>query len=295
MILVDFSAMIHANSHVLERDFAARPSDVSQLLMESLFSSLIRIKRKFGTKYGELCIAIDNDKYWRRSVFPPYKHSREAIRKASTLPWDEIRETVDDMKTGIKQCFPYRLIEVEYAEADDIIGVLTIWSQFNELIQDEFGEKRPQDILIVSGDKDFKQLHRFPNVAQYSSIKDEYFKLTQEQALEQLHELIMRGDRSDGIPNARSHDMSFVDKKKQLPITQQVLAETKTNSGRRYWKAEAGYTRNRRLIDLSQIPTSLAKEIVKEYQKEVPKKNKMGMYNYFLEKNRHLVDRINDF
>lgn len=295
MILVDFSAMIHANSHALEHDFVARPSEVSPLLMESLFSSLIRTKRKFGSKYGEIVIAIDNDKYWRRTVFQPYKHNREAIRKASTLPWDEINRTVEDMKVGIKECFPYRLVEVEYAEADDIIGTLVIWAQYNDLITDGLENGSPQEILIVSGDKDFKQLHRYPNVAQYSSVKDEFFKLTPEQAREQLHELIVRGDSSDGIPNARSPDMSFVDKKKQLPITQKVLAETKDISGRRHWKVENGYERNQRLIDLSRIPTSLAKEIVKEYREAVPKKNKMGMYNYFLSRNRSLVDRINDF
>ena len=51
---------------------------------------------------------------------------------------------------------PYKFLEVYGAEADDIIG--TLCATISE------------EIMIISGDKDFIQLQKFPNVKQVCPI-----------------------------------------------------------------------------------------------------------------------------
>ena len=56
-------------------------------------------------------------------------------------------------------------IQVDRAEADDIIGTLC----------NRFGKMKTKDdikILIISGDKDFAQLQKYANVEQYSKNKE---------------------------------------------------------------------------------------------------------------------------
>ena len=52
---------------------------------------------------------------------------------------------------------PYKVIQVERAEADDIIG--TICTEHGQQLGGE-------PILILSGDKDFQQLQTYSNVEQ---------------------------------------------------------------------------------------------------------------------------------
>ena len=67
--------------------------------------------------------------------------------------------------------------------------------------------------MIVSNDKDFQQLQRYPNVHQYSPLKKT--QLVCENPEKFLLEHIIKGDVSDGVPNILSDDDVFVNKEKR--------------------------------------------------------------------------------
>ena len=58
--------------------------------------------------------------------------------------------------------------------------------------------------LIVSGDKDFQQLQRYDNVKRWSPNLNKFIE--PEDPQEFLKEHILKGDKSDGIPNILSND-----------------------------------------------------------------------------------------
>ena len=105
-------------------------------------------KVKFGITFGEFVIACDDKKLWRRDFFPYYKANRKKAREESDVDWPAIFNTLNKIKLELKEYFPYRVIQIEGAEADDIIG--TIVHNYDDRI------------LILSGDKDFRQLQRYP-------------------------------------------------------------------------------------------------------------------------------------
>ena len=55
------------------------------LLRHMILNSLRGYKQKFGKQYGEMVIACDNMKYWRRDVFPLYKAGRKKLEKSPAL------------------------------------------------------------------------------------------------------------------------------------------------------------------------------------------------------------------
>ena len=119
---------------------------MNQDLIRHIVINTIRdINLKFRNKYGNLVLAADSKKYWRRAVFPHYKASRKRIRDTSKIDWERIFKHTSVFKEELQNYFPYKYIEVEGAEADDIIGVSCLFSGIEE------------DILIISSDKDYLQ------------------------------------------------------------------------------------------------------------------------------------------
>ena len=149
--------------------------------------------RKFGNEYGkDLVLACDSGNPWRRDFFPQYKASRRTSREDSTNDWNALFSLIHDIKEELKDNFPYKVIAIDNAEADDIIGVIVKMQT-----EDKY--------LIVSGDKDFKQLQKYSNVSQYSPIQKHM--VVEDNPTRYLHEQIIKGDRSDGIPNILSAEV----------------------------------------------------------------------------------------
>lgn len=131
------------------------------LIRHMILNSIRRFKTKFGSEYGDIVIATDDKKYWRREYFPYYKGNRKADREKSDFDWPMIFNTISTVRDEIQENFPYRVLKVAGAEADDIIA--TLCSKFHS----------QEKILIVSNDKDFIQLLRYPNVVIYRTLTDE--------------------------------------------------------------------------------------------------------------------------
>ena len=125
-------------------------NDLSVDLVRHLVLNSIRSYRtKFSNDYGELILCYDDKHYWRREYFPNYKSNRKKDRTDSSLNWNELFETLNLIRDEIKEVFPYQVLQVDGAEADDIIATIV-----------DCVSKTPtlfEKILILSGDKDFIQ------------------------------------------------------------------------------------------------------------------------------------------
>ncbi len=149
MILVDYSQVALAAILTFQRELKGTESEVKNLIRHVTLSTLKSYKKKYAKEYGELVVCCDGRKYWRREVFEHYKASRKKMRDNSDLDWHLIFDTLNEMRQEIAEHFPWRVIHVDRAEADDIIAVLTEYVQSNELMLAGLVEE-PQKILILS-------------------------------------------------------------------------------------------------------------------------------------------------
>jgi 5'-3' exonuclease len=284
MILLDLSQVMISNIMVQvgQHTDAIQPDLVRHMVINTIRS----LKTKFGSEYGELVIACDDRKYWRREVFPPYKGNRKADREKSNIDWPALFDTLNQIKQELKENFPYRVIQVEGAEADDVIGSLCM----------KFGTDLNNNdrIMILSGDKDFVQLQVYGNVLQHDPVRKKDITSTDPQKFK--HHLILSGDRGDGIPNVLSPDNSIIEGLRQKPLRETKIEDLlKADFNTLPEEIKRNWSRNELLIDLQKIPQALQDKIIAEYELQVDKPRDK-MFNYFIKhKMKLLMESIGDF
>jgi hypothetical protein len=290
MILVDLNQVMISNLMVTinSRYF---DGDLNEDLIRHQVLNTIRFYRtKFSDKYGELVICCDDRHYWRRDVFPYYKAGRRKDREASDLDWHMIFEVLKSIKDEIKDIFPYKVIQVHGAEADDVIG--TLCHQYGHL---GINGNNPEPILVLSSDKDFVQLQKYANVDQYSPIQKKFIRCSN--PARYIHEHIIKGDRGDGVPNFLSDDDTFVASKRQKPISSKKIDNWNGMNPSEFCDERMlrNYKRNQQLVDLDFIPKELQQNILDEYENyDVNDRSKL--FNYFIAKKlRNLMDSIQEF
>jgi hypothetical protein len=253
------------------------------LLRHMVLNTIRSYHTKFKRDYGELVIACDNKRYWRKEIFPNYKANRKKAREDSGYDWNVIFDAINQIKKELKDIFPYRVIEVDNSEADDIIA--TLCKKFNS-----------EPILIISGDHDFIQLHRYNNVKQYSPIQKKFVK-SDLSSDEVVLEHIIKGDKGDGIPNVLTSDDAIINGERQKPISSKKLAEwLKDPTTMPHDDAFVrNYKRNQLLVDLSRIPQHIEDSILNTFT-SYPQKDKSMILDYFIEhKMKHMVEHIEEF
>jgi len=250
------------------------------MLLNSIRSQVIKFKESFGP---EVVIACDNRNYWRRKVFPNYKASRKKNRETSGYDWDSIFVSLNQIREELKQFSPYKVLDISGAEADDIIACLVQKYSATE------------KIIILSMDKDFIQLQKYPNVEQYSPAQKKFIKEAFPEI--ELNRKLLRGDRGDGIPNILSPDNTFVDGIRQKPITEVKINLWLNQDPQEFCNEEMlrNFNRNQLLIDFDYIPENIKEDIINSY--ETSKGNSKQIFlNYMIHNNlRHLIPVINDF
>ena len=272
--------------------------DVNLPLLRHMILNTIRAyNKKHREEFGCVVIACDNRHYWRRDYYPYYKAGRKATREASGMDWNLIFESLNMVRDELAEVFTYTVIDVDGAEADDVIGTLAELSQTigepGPLFEDEI---IPEPFLIVSGDHDFKQLQKFPNVKQWAPAQKKWVKL-QETPEQYLMEHIITGDKGDGIPNMLSPDDVFVSGQRQKPIRKVLLAEWKLQKPEEFVTSEIaeGWNRNRMLIDLTKTPEDIKESIIHSYTKQT-NKDKTALYDYFVKYDmKRMIESIEDF
>jgi hypothetical protein len=282
MIIFDFNQV--AISNLMEQIGSSKTAVEESLVRHMILNSLRTYVKKFRDSHGpEVIIACDNKKYWRRDIFPHYKASRKKIREASGHDWAAIFDCLSKIKQELKDYSPYKVIDVDTAEADDIIAVLTM------------KYSATQKVMILSSDKDFAQLQKYPNVDQYSPILKKHIKEPLPAA--QLKQLIIRGDKGDGIPNILSADDCFVTATRQKPITEAKIIKWMNQQPAEFCNEEMlrNYNRNELLIDLAKIPDGLKQNILDTYG-DTKAKTKQQFMNYLMSNRlKNLLEVIDEF
>ena len=280
MILVDMN-QISVASVMMHLNMEKTTTPDGNMVRHMILNSLRMYRTKFHEEYGELVLCYDSKHYWRRDYFPQYKCNRKKSREDSDKDWDAIFECLNAIKSELKEFFPYKHLEVYGAEADDIIAALCLELEYDN-----------GKTLILSGDKDFIQLHKYKNVSQYSPITKRMINNTDSK--EYLKEHILRGDSSDGIPNVLSPDHTFIEGLRQRPLGKKKIESFKEN-GLPTEEIKRNYQRNEKLINLAKSPDDLYITILKEYQ-NAPEGDRSKLLNYFVEKRlRNLTESIGEF
>jgi len=287
MIIVDLNQIMISN--LMVQINGRQAVELSEdLVRHMVLNSLRGHNKKFRKEYGEMVIACDSKNVWRREVFPNYKAGRKANREKSDHDWNAIFSMLGNIRNEIRDFLPYKVIELETAEADDIIATL-VRRTLNRIQPNHL-----KKILILSGDKDFIQLHN-EWVKQYNPVLNKYVGKDENPAL-YIKEHILKGDRSDGIPNVLSDDNVFIEGRRQKPLSRKKIDSwleevlmTMTE------EEEKNYNRNKKLIDLTCIPLELEDKINNEFDNvEVASRDKI--LNYFItRKLKTLIEVIDEF
>jgi|TARA_B110000977_G_scaffold63616_1_gene86516 hypothetical protein len=278
MILIDFTQTIIAS---MMAQLKMNDGEISEdMLRHMIINSVRNYQKKYQEEYGQITLCTDAPHTWRKDYYPQYKANRKKTREASDMDWGLLFATLNKVKQEIKENFPYKYMYVETAEADDIIAVLTKHAPF--------GEK----VLIVSGDKDFQQLHKYGYVKQWSPNVNKMIHCEDPYLF--LKEHILSGDKSDGIPNILSSDTCLDEGIRQTPLRKPIkdsYLKTPIEKDDKYYR---NYLRNQTLIDLEFIPKNLEETILEEFEKTEPVHGKVFDY---LRVNRlnELLNHVEDF
>ena len=119
MIIVDLNQVMISNLLMQIGKHTNAPLEES-MVRHMVLNSLRSYNSKFRDEYGEMIIACDNKNYWRKKLFPYYKANRKKKRDESEINWNTVFEIFNKLRTEIKDNFPYRVIQVEGAEADAV-------------------------------------------------------------------------------------------------------------------------------------------------------------------------------
>ena len=286
MILVDMNQVTISNLMVQISQSKTKSVD-ENLVRHMVLNSLRGYRTKFGEAFGELVLTYDSKKYWRRDYFPNYKANRKKDRAKSDFDWNSIFQALNAIRDEIRETFPYKVVEVEGAEADDCIAAIV---QHIAVTPTEF-----EHVLILSGDKDFIQLQKHHFVKQYSPVLKKFINGIDPSIY--IREHVLKGDRSDGVPNFLSPDNTFVDELRQKPMSKKKIADWIESKPEDVFTEEMmrNYQRNKILIDLECIPKELVGRILEAYR-EPPQGDRSKLLNYFIQKRlKNLMADIGDF
>ena len=278
MILLDYSQIVIANVMM-------NKSSMSEDFVRHAVLNTIRMyHHKFSDEYGQMIVCCDAKDNWRRDAFKYYKAQRKTTRDKSDFDWVELYRLLHIIREEISENFPYKVVYIDKAEADDIIATIVM----------KRNEQEP--VLILSSDKDFVQLQKYKNVNQYSPLTKKFLNTDNPDNF--LREHILRGDTSDGVPNFLSSDDTFVViDKRQTPLSKKKVSVWAELEPTVFCEGEQlrNYRRNEMLIDFTKIPEWLQINIVDEYVNQ-PEVGRSRLFNYFIKyKLKNLMEHINEF
>jgi 5'-3' exonuclease len=264
------------------------------MILNTIRGYVHRHREEYGS---EVVIAVDGKHPWRRDIFPAYKagrrESKEGQSEEDIKYFATLYEYLDLVRKELKENFPYKVIKLDGVEADDIIAVC-----IKKSINKRFNPK----YLIISSDKDFQQLQKYPNVTQYSPVLKKFYETDSPQ--EYIYEHILRGDTGDGIPNFLSPDDTFINGIKSKPIMKKKLSGwidslMRGNDPQDFCNEYQyrNFQRNQRLIDFDYIPDDIQNDIYREYEEsEVTVANRSKILPYLINNDlKNLIEKIEEF
>jgi len=277
MILLDFSQTMIGSFMAMGKGSIVVEED---LLRHTVLNSIRQYKHQFRhVDHGGFVICCDSPKNWRKQSFPEYKANRKKRRETDSTDWTSLFEFLHQMIADLQEYFPYKVMRVEGAEADDIIAVLT---------QEEM--KNPT--TIISSDKDFIQLQKYEGVQQWSPLTKSFVKGNPE---ESLWEKLIKGDVGDGVPNILSSEDTLVTEgKRQRPVSKKKMELWKTDRSDWNEDMKRNFNRNEMMVDLEKTPESIRINIINQFREQVPPHGRL--LEYFTEKRlKNLMEHLDEF
>lgn len=263
MILCDFNNMVYMSvfSNYLVDKYKGlttkelTPDKLEELTRDSLkiiFFKIFNILEWNQDYQIDILFAKDGYKLWRRDrLFKEYKAHRKGVRDASEVDFKLVFQVFNKIWEELKPILPFRFITINHIETDDII-YQTIMSEYDNY--DKF--------QIYSTDGDFKQILRNDKVELYNPKMKKFIEV--EDVEFELFEKIIRGDKSDGIPNIYAD--SITERQKSIFTTRIKNWYDDKNEFKEFLKSQPKkvskrFIRNKKLIDMRDIPDDIKKEI----------------------------------
>jgi len=279
MILLDYSQTVIGSFMAVGR---GNPVVEENLLRHTILNSIRMFRNQFAKDYGEMVICCDDKNNWRKEVFPEYKANRRKNRENDITDWKTLFELLHEMREDLTKYFPYKVMHVDSAEADDIIGVLV-----------DHCEENPT--LILSSDKDFIQLQKYQGVRQWSPLQKKFIV---GDPAESLYDKTIRGDTGDGVPNILSSDDTLITEgKRQTPVTKKKMELWRGKKPEEFCNEAMlrNYHRNKTMVDLRETPESIRINIVNQYDNQEAG-DRSQLLNYFVDKRlKNLMEVIDEF
>ena len=290
MIVIDLSQTLYAS--ILAYDIKSPDKIDINLFRHLCLNAIHNILSKFKFDYGnKIIIACDSKVNWRKDLFPYYKYNRKKSRDNSNIDWSKIFENFEIIKDEIKQVFKhYKTIEVEGAEADDIIYCTA-----------KYCYNRNEKLLIISSDKDLVQLQKYNNIKQFDSIRKIYKET--DDPIKFLEYQVFKGDSSDGIPNILSPSNTYYTGIRSKPLRESKIKEWLDDPAFTFNPKQVlgediynRYELNNKLIDLSNLPKNLFEEKTSIIESPFNSRDNNELLDYMC-KNRlsNLIQHIQDF
>jgi len=229
----------------------------------SIYTTLYKV-----ANVKEVILAVDDSNSWRKAVYKRYKESRKAKKKETKVNWSELYAMMHKLAKEFKHHFPFRVLRVKSAEADDVIAVLVR------------AMKNP--CIIIARDEDYFQLFgKKKELRVIDPIRQEIYKPEDFPDIRDfLLQLIFCGQKKDDIPNIYTPD--------DWGLTEATQGKRRPGFGPKKWESvrddikgfmDAGYTnkiygsvdlqnnlkRNRMLMDFDKIPNTIVSRILDTY------------------------------
>ena len=272
IIIIDFSQIAYSTKYIATIQGTFNKDLWKYILLKTI--------KKYNTDFDgdEVILAMDGRNSWRKKIFSEYKENRDT---KSGEDWKIFFDSYNEFKEEFTNIFPYKVIQLENTEGDDIVAILS-----------HYLNKPENNIFILGGDKDYKQLYQhIPNLTIWDPKND--IQVKNEGVNDFVLEHIIRGDRGDGIPNIFSDDDSIINPtKRQKTISGKMyntiiemgltkLIETSTD------EVKKNIERNKKciLLDTIHIPKEIQNNIIESYNKQHSQPNKPNeIFNYFIER-----------
>ena len=142
-VLIDFNNLCFRHFFANKEIGITTPNPDFSLWRYMVIYGIYNLMNKFNN-IDEVVIAVDDRSSWRKSYFSRYKESRKKTRDKSEVDFPLLYSQIEEYQKELKHHFPFKVLKVRSAEADDVIAVLAMEGK--------------RDYVVVSNDEDYLQL-----------------------------------------------------------------------------------------------------------------------------------------
>ncbi len=239
------------NEEVLETDLAEN-EEFLKIMKKQFINTTKRLKFKYNVKYQHIFYIKDSpsEQNWRKKFYEEYKNNRNGTKyKNKNFQLGNLfKKIYRKIYPIIKEKFNINIIQINNAEADDTISVIT--------------QNIPNHVItiIISSDTDYLQLLTRNNIFIYT-LNGQLVnkKLEGKTAEEKLLCKVLYGDKTDNIPPCITNTKLI---KYYLENPLALFNELKSNQ-----EIFNKFNLNRLLIDFTYIPTNIKDNILLQYEK----------------------------